>query len=92
MDKIEARLAAVENAAIALAQRDEVDIVLISLLLDLLPAPEIALQGWRAKAADLYAKAAPRLLAEPAHQARHAALKERLAMWEAALQARSRGR
>ena len=92
MDNIEAELAELKTAVITLAQRDEVDIVLISLLLDLLPEPEVALQGWRAKSADPYARAAPRLLAEPSLQARHAVLKERLAMWETVLQALSRGR
>ncbi|WP_148650261.1 hypothetical protein [Lysobacter capsici] len=78
-----------QKFTMALAQRIEVDSILISLLLDRVEDPQVALQHWQTKMADYYPERAVDLLGNEYMEESSEELKRRISLWTQVLEARA---
>lgn len=83
-------IVSLQKNLLKLSQRIEVDAILISLLLDRVVDPEVALQHWQSKMADYYPGRALDLLGQDQLERSSEELKSRVDLWTRALEARAK--
>ena len=78
-----------QQLLMALSQRIEVDAILISLLLDRIEDPQVALQHWKSRMAGYYPERAVGHLGNEDMKHSSEELKNRISLWTRALEARA---
>ena len=82
-------IVSLQQLLMMLSQRVDVDAILISLLLDRIEDPQVALQHWQAKMADYYPERAVGHLGNEEMKYSSEELKNRISLWTQALEARA---